>query len=395
MRTPKILFVCFADSIHSQSWINLLQGSEFEVRVFASPVDFGGMYPPIQWYYPTYTLYKPAADRPASKVYWLLPTSRWVRPVTRRIAARFDLPRLWLRRVILSWKPDVVHSLSFDMGAYLTWNVLKDLPKTKRPKWVISSWGTDIYLGMLQPETRIKLSTCLQECNGFVSDCWRDIENAKSLGLAANKVLGNHPFPVNGGFDLEEFDGLLQDLESRKLILIPKAYENIANKTLPVLEALRLCEDILRDYQIRLLVASNEVQLYVKRLPLGVQERCHCSPYVSRHEILRMLGRARVMIAPSLSDGTPVTMLEAMVLGALPVMSPVPSILEWIRDGENGLLAHALYPDQIALALRRALSDDDLWRRATQSNRRIVAERANRRLIRKEVLDFYRDLSAA
>jgi glycosyltransferase involved in cell wall biosynthesis len=105
-----------------------------------------------------------------------------------------------------------------------------------------------------------------------------------------------------------------------------------------------------------------------------------------------MLGRARVMIATSLSDGTPNVMLEAMAAGALPLMSPLESIQEWIEDGRNGLLAPALHPDRIAAALRRALTDNELWHAAQQANRQIASQRANRECIRPQVLDYYRGL---
>lgn len=93
------------------------------------------------------------------------------------------------------------------------------------------------------------------------------------------------------------------------------------------------------------------------------------------------------MIATSLSDGTPNVMLEAMAAGALPLMSPIDSIQEWIEDGRNGLLAPALYPDRIAVALGRALTDHELWDAARQVNWQIVSQRANRKRIRQQVLD--------
>ncbi len=92
-------------------------------------------------------------------------------------------------------------------------------------------------------------------------------------------------------------------------------------------------------------------------------------------------------------DGTPNFMLEAMAAGALPILSPIDLIQEWITDGENGLLAHALYPDQVAAAVRRALLDDGLFERAQRLNWEIVCQRADRREVRWEVLEYYRDLN--
>jgi glycosyltransferase involved in cell wall biosynthesis len=134
--------------------------------------------------------------------------------------------------------------------------------------------------------------------------------------------------------------------------------------------------------------------MWVRRMPQRLQSRVRVHASVPRSELLSKLKRARVLIAPSLSDGTPITMLEAMAAGALPLMSPLDSIQEWITDGHNGLLAPALYPDRIAAAVRRALTDDELHSCAQKANREIVAQRADREKLRPQILDYYRSLQS-
>jgi len=127
-------------------------------------------------------------------------------------------------------------------------------------------------------------------------------------------------------------------------------------------------------------------------LPDWLKARCHCYDGLPQNELFALMGRSRVVIAPSLSDGTPNVMLEAMAAGALPIMSSIESIKEWITYGENGLLAHALYPDKIAVALRRALTDDALFEQAGCLNWEIVQQRADRQKVRTQVLAYYRGL---
>ena len=43
--------------------------------------------------------------------------------------------------------------------------------------------------------------------------------------------------------------------------------------------------------------------------------------------------RARVMLAPSLVDGTPNSMFEAMASGALPIVSPLETIRDEVKRG--------------------------------------------------------------
>lgn len=45
-----------------------------------------------------------------------------------------------------------------------------------------------------------------------------------------------------------------------------------------------------------------------------------------------------VAVSPSLHDGTPNTLLEAMDCGCIIVTGDIESVREWINDGENGSL---------------------------------------------------------
>ncbi|HKP54366.1 MAG TPA: glycosyltransferase family 4 protein [Chloroflexia bacterium] len=389
---PRILFVCFADSTHSQSWMSLLEGSEFEVRVFSYSVGDGDRYPPLPWRFPTYTVTcRDTRAHKTAQAFWLLPNARWMRYPVNWITYRLRLQARWLRWVIRTWKPHIVHSLSIDLAGIITGQALDNLPRAMRPEWVVSSWGSDINMGIHHPDSQSRIQHVLRNCDGYIADCRRDIRQALANGLSSNKVAIDAAIPGTGGLDLDKIPAG-EPCESRNLIVIPKAYEEHVNKTLPILEALHSIEDVLGGYEIHLFMCSKEIQTWLNTLPESLRQRCHCHGTVPREELFGVLRRARVMIATSLSDGTPSTMLEAMATGALPLMSPLESIQEWIQDSDNGLLAHALYPDQIAVALRRALADDELCERAARINRQILAERANRGLIRLRVLDYYRSL---
>lgn len=372
--------------------MDLLRGTEFDVRVFASSVDFGDKYLPQLWQFPTYSLIQPCPQRVSNRVMYLLPGARSLRPLMNWVRHRFHLGPRWLRWIILTWKPDIVHSLSLDMGAKLTWWALRGLPKARWPWWVVSSWGSDINLGIDDPNSRGYIELVLRNCHGFIADCQRDIRHALAAGLMPGKVAPEEVVPATGGLNLDDIPRPQSGYQNRNLILVPKAYEGHVNKTLPILEALRLAGDALVGYEVHLLMCSWDVQMWLRKMPESLQQRCHCHATLPHSEFMAMLRRARVMIATSLSDGTPIVMLEAMAVGALPLMSPLESIREWIHDGTNGLLAHALLPDQIAAALRRALMDDELCDRAALINREMVTERANRARVRSQVLDYYRNV---
>jgi glycosyltransferase involved in cell wall biosynthesis len=102
---------------------------------------------------------------------------------------------------------------------------------------------------------------------------------------------------------------------------------------------------------------------------------------------------AAVSVSPSVHDGTPNTLLEAMACGCLPVAGDLESIREWIVDGDNGLLVDPRRPNDLARAIVRALKDD-AWRSAAAgTNLQIIAERADRRQGMQRAERFYRELT--
>src|SRR5690606_26983598 len=105
----------------------------------------------------------------------------------------------------------------------------------------------------------------------------------------------------------------------RRIIVVPKALETMRTKTYTVLEALRSIWDEIGDVELWLLMCTPEVEAWVRKMPASMQAACHCRRYMAHDQVLELLCRARMMLAPSLADGTPNVMLEAMACGALPI----------------------------------------------------------------------------
>ncbi len=265
---------------------------------------------------------------------------------------------------------------------------LKKIKIRERPLFIVSSWGTDIYKSKDIAEDREKLKEIFSSCDGFIADCKRDIKNALSLGLSKEKIALNYGVPVTGGVDINELANLSKT-DKRDVILIPKAFEGFANKVLSVIEALSMTTDLLANFEVHFLMCDADTEWYLSKMPDELRKFCHCYRQLPKVEVLKLMKRARVMIAPSVSDGTPSSLLEAMTLGALPIVSPLESIKEWITDKENGLLVNALNPNQIAEAIRKALTDDRFFFNAQIINQDIIKEKANRQIIRADVTNYY------
>ncbi len=99
--------------------------------------------------------------------------------------------------------------------------------------------------------------------------------------------------------------------------------------------------------------------------------------HVPKEEYLRAMAKSRIYFSPALSDATPVSMLEAMAAGLIPVVSDLPATREWVVDGVNGLLFDPLDPESAASALEQALQDEELAENALNTGPNMIRLRAN------------------
>jgi glycosyltransferase involved in cell wall biosynthesis len=85
----------------------------------------------------------------------------------------------------------------------------------------------------------------------------------------------------------------------------------------------------------------------------------------------------RVFVSPSIHDGTPNTLLEAMACGCIPVAGDIESLREWITPGVNGLLFDPSDPNDLANAVLTALDQDDLYNQAKKLNASLIDQKAD------------------
>jgi glycosyltransferase involved in cell wall biosynthesis len=129
---------------------------------------------------------------------------------------------------------------------------------------------------------------------------------------------------------------------------------------------------------------------WVRRL--AIQERVRLLPSAPRERMAELFRLARVAVSPSLHDGTPNTLLEAMACGCFPVAGDIESVREWITDGDNGLLCDPTSPESLARAIVRALGDEQVRNSAREQNLRLIAERAEYSKVMQQAEKFYSEV---
>jgi hypothetical protein len=392
---PRVLFIGLGEGSHTHSWIGLLDEARINRRLFALPTL--GL-PPDDWLVPCYVSGVPNRKLDPRYRRCLLPKGRlgWgVRHLRARLEGGLDrVVEKWLASVLRSWKPHIVHTLGLDPAGGLFLRTRDAHPIGGRPLWVLQlRGGSDLTLARHDPEQLPGIVKALTGCDRLVSDNLQNFAWAREYGVLEHQLSTISPVPGTGGLDLDDSSDTNDvPASARRMILVPKGYDSRWSKAMPVLEAIEQRWSEIAPCEIHILACSDEIRSWIRTLPENIQSSLTVEDRVSRSRSLELMKRARVMLAPSLIDGTPNTMFEAMASGALPIVSPLDTIRPVVRAGENVLFARNLYPDEIGGAVVQAMTDDGLVDRAADLNRKTVKELADRRTIRSRVVAFYQSL---
>jgi glycosyltransferase involved in cell wall biosynthesis len=120
-----------------------------------------------------------------------------------------------------------------------------------------------------------------------------------------------------------------------------------------------------------------------------LKTRLHLLPHLPQEHLWDLFVRSTVMVSISQHDGTPNSLLEAMACGCFPVVGDIESIREWITPGINGLLVEPSSPQSTAEAILTALDSPALRKAAANTNTAIIREKAEIRVVREKIREFY------
>lgn len=94
----------------------------------------------------------------------------------------------------------------------------------------------------------------------------------------------------------------------------------------------------------------------------------------TRADVYRLLYVADIFVLPSLSEGMPMALLEAMGMGLPVVATNLAGIADVVEDGRHGLLVPPGEVESLELAIARLLSDAQLSKQLAQAGRKLVFE---------------------
>ncbi|MBN8580016.1 MAG: glycosyltransferase family 4 protein [Anaerolineae bacterium] len=379
----RLLFVTDARSPISKNWMRFFieRGDEvFIATTFDCDSDLATMrmeFTPVAF---SGAKKRSAAPSSASSRTLSLRTKirQWLGPVTVPAAARK------LRAFIQEVQPDIVHAMRIPYEGMLAASALDGL--ASRPSFLVSIWGNDFTLhAPSTPLMRYYTRKVMRVVDGLHADVERDVRLAHEWGLSEEKP--TLVAPGNGGIRGEVFYPPAE-LVKNPIIINPRGVRPYVRndnffKAIPLVLAKR------PDAKFICTGMQNEPQAMSWVKEFGIENAVELLPAFPHEKMGEVFRGAQIVVSPSIHDGTPNSLLEAMACGCFPVAGDLESIREWITHGQNGLLFDANDAQAIADAILLGLEREDLRAEAAGLNAKIISARAEFGANMKRVEEFY------
>jgi L-malate glycosyltransferase len=272
--------------------------------------------------------------------------------------------------------PDLIHAGPIQTCGYLT-------SRSSFHPWLLTSWGSDLLFHAqrnLQSEqaTRMALSTA----DAFFCDCDTVRARAKQFADIPDSRIVQFPWGIRKG-SFGPAGELPSQQESKRepgthMFLSTRSWEPLYGID-TLLEAFRQAHR--QDASLRLLLLGNGSSAdWVREFIAshGLRDVIRTLGPYGKEEMPKWFRVADTYVSCAVSDGTSVSLLEAMATGLPVVVTDILSNREWVVEGHNGWLASAgsieEFADRFLCAARLTAEQRKDF---SERNRRIVEERAD------------------
>ncbi len=340
----RICFFAHADSIHTRRWTRYFRDRGHQVSVV------------------TLT---PAEPDPGIELHHL--QHRWHVSYERtNWHYLLKLPRLW--KVVRNIQPDILnaHFLS-------SYGILGALVRPVNCPLIVSLHGSDI---LTIPNRSFLHSWAARFALSRV-------DMVTSVAHHMTQVLSNYMPPgkpiltLQYGVDTELFCPPASSVPRSPICLSNRAMVPVCNLETILLAARKLAD---QGSPVRIHLAGDGQQsafLRQKATELQLGDQVSFLGLIDHDRMPKTLQLASIYVSTSLSDGTSLSLLEAMACGAFPVVSNIPANCEWITDGVNGYLVSPDSPEQLAQKLSDAWSQPKLRQAAAEYNWSLIQDKGS------------------
>jgi L-malate glycosyltransferase len=288
---------------------------------------------------------------------------------------RSDGPRLVmdLNRVIRKIKPDIVHAGTVQTAAFLA-------ALTGFHPLVTMSWGSDLLVDADRDSSwRWATRFTLDRTDVLIDDCQTVSKKAQSFGFPAERIV---TFPW--GVDLGQFqpqNGTAPDgrfgKRSAFVLLSLRSWEPIYGVDIVAKAFAKAARQVPE--LVLLLAGGGSQATSIRKILMdeGVMDRVSFTGQVSNDDLPKFYRAADLYLSASYSDGSSVSLMEALACGLPALVSDIPGNLEWITPGKQGWLFKTGDADDLARRIVYAVQQRDELETMKLEARALADQRAD------------------
>lgn len=266
------------------------------------------------------------------------------------------IPVLQLRKVFKELKADIVQSHGARSNFYARL-AAASLPHISTIHNSLDDYPVSMVKRVLY-KTMDNLTAAKSSCLAFVADALRQ-DYLKRVPRLAEKMRVLH-----NGVDTQKFNPAKYDSEKirARMNLKPVWTMGIIGRMtqqkghIYLWEALRRSLSVLPSFQL-LVVGDGPLRLLLEAKTTEYGLRSHCQFLGVRSDIAEILAALDVLVMPSVSEGFPYVLLEALAMKKIVVASDVNGVSEIMSTENEGYKIPARQPEKIEDALLQILRD--------------------------------------
>lgn len=288
-----------------------------------------------------------------------------------------NLPKavVFLEKILRKVRPDILHGGFIQMDGFVC-------ALSNYHPFILMPWGSDV---LLYPKESILMKTIAMYTIRRADMITCDAEFVRDETVRMGRYPANKTVVFPWGVDLRKFHPNSDGSETRKKLGWEDKRIIIMTRNLEpkygIETFLKVLPKVVKEIpDVRILLCGkgplmDQLIQYVKIHALD--KYVLFTGFISNDDLPRYLCAADIYLSTSLTDGTSVSLLEAMACGLPAIVTDNPSIMEWIKDGENGLVVSKNDPIELTEKLIFLLENEALIRRFGERNLQIAKARAD------------------
>jgi len=205
------------------------------------------------------------------------------------------------------------------------------------------------------------------------------------VGISPDKIT-----VIPNGVDILKFKGTKQDRTTSRLLWVGRLIEE--KGVVYLIEAMKWVNIEIPKIKL-ILIGEGRLKGRLKRLAERLSVQVEFMGELPNSDVLRWMEDVDLFILPSLHEGLPLVLLEAMA-SCLPVVATsIGGIKDVVVDGETGILIPPKNPYLLAEKIIYLMKNEDLRRRMGENGRERVARHFTWDRIVKDTSRIYKDIN--